>query len=154
MPHRLDRAVEPLERAGLPGPQERAQPQSALGARHVDWIEVDPDPPPHARLERKQLGRHRTPLLAVELDERVGRPPRAGLVDVAMAIPEQVEARARAELDHVEGIRVRAPRDLEEARQEQPRAPHLVRLDRPRGQLRQVGMREGGVELVPAARGR
>src|SRR5947207_4953179 len=55
--------------------------------------------------------------------------PMAMFVEVGVTVPKEIEAAAAAELDAVERGCAGATRDLEEARQQPPAAPDLVRLD-------------------------
>src|SRR5215211_2492208 len=126
---RLDRPVEPLEPITLVGPDERLQQQGVAQSGDVERGEIDSSPLANPRPEREQPRRHSAPLLAGEDERGVVATPAPMPVAVAVAIPDEVEPRARPELDQVEDLDARPPRELQEAREQQPAALDLVRLD-------------------------
>src|SRR5215211_179331 len=126
---RLDRPVEPLEPITLVGPDERLQQQGVAQSGDVERGEIDSSPPANPRPEREQPSRHNAPLLAGEDERGVVAAPAALPVAVAVAIPDEVEPRARPKLDQVEDLDARPSRELQEAREQQPAALDLVRLD-------------------------
>ncbi len=126
--HRLDCGVEPPEPLGLVAPDEAFHQEHARPYLDVDGLAVDPDMTPHARGELQQLRRNRTSLLTAERQRCVLEPPLAGRVFVAVAVPDEIEAGARTELDDVQLIDVEELRGAEKARKEHPRALHFIRL--------------------------
>lgn len=128
-PQGLDRPVETIESCVLVGPDEGLEQQGVAGPRHVERSEIDPAALADAWGEPQQLRRNGPALLAGELELRAVSTPRSLLVVVAVAIPDEVEARAGPDLDQIEGLDTRASGDLEEAGKQQPAALNLVRLD-------------------------
>src|SRR6187397_1644734 len=98
----LDRPVEPREPVVLAGPDEAAQQTGAFVARDVDRRAVDSDAATNERGELEELTRNRPALLSFEQKRRGRRAPFTRLVPIPVAVPRQVQARARAELDEVE----------------------------------------------------
>ena len=118
---RRDRALSSSSRHGWSA-QTKHRGARALVGRDVDRAEVDADP------RRSGAARAAPPEPGAALalsSSGASRPPFAGLVDVAVPIPDEVETRARPELDQVERPSVR---HAEEGRQQRPGALHLVRL--------------------------
>ena len=126
---RVDRPVETLEPFSLARPDEGAKEARPLLARDVDRRAVDPDPAAHGQLAFQQPRRDRPALLPGEPHRGPLRSPLPRLVRVAIAIPDEVQAGARAELDEIERRDAGPLGDAKEERREHPRALHLVRLD-------------------------
>src|SRR5206468_1989688 len=66
--------------------------------------------------------------LAREDKRRSPRPPLARLVYVPVAVPDEIQPRARPELHEIQDPSARPLRNAQEARQEHPAALHLIRL--------------------------
>jgi hypothetical protein len=130
---RRDRPVQQFEPFRLVGPDERLQQQRAFLGRHVDGSEIDADTTTDSRPLAQELVRNGPALLAAQLQPGSGRPPFAGPVDVAVPIPDEVQPRARADLDQIQLVAAAPPHELEEARQQYPAPLDLVRLDGPLG---------------------
>ena len=119
----VDRPPQALEPDGLIGPHERLkQPGTVLG-RRVDRAQIDAASPRDRDVPPKQLGGRRHAIVTRELEHALA--PRARRVAVAVAIPQQIEPGGRAELEQVERASIG---QRQEARQDAPRALHLVRL--------------------------
>ena len=145
--HGRDRPVEQLEPVGLVCPDEAPQEPGAVLARDVDRRAVDPDARAHRRPEAQERGGHLASLGAGELEGRVIGPPGPERVRAAVAIPDQVEAGARPQLDQVERAGPEALGGAQHAREQHPGAPDLVRLDA------LLGRRTGaGTRRAPAGR--
>jgi hypothetical protein len=123
---------------------------------HVDRVEVETAPAAHLDARREEVGGHGCALLAAQGEPGVRRAPGSRGVGVAVAVPKQVEPRARPELEQVERHPGR-PRDRQEAGQEREAALDLVRLD---GLLREEAddpvavVLDRGPEVLPVARER
>jgi hypothetical protein len=128
-PQRLDGTVEPLESGGLVRPDEGLEEQRVVGACEVERREIDPSSPADMQDELEQAGRNGSSFLAGQNERGVVPTPRPVLIAVAIAIPDEVEAGTRAELEQVEHLDAGPASDLEEARQQHPAALYLIRLD-------------------------
>ena len=103
----VDRAREPVEPLGLVGPDEALeQPRPGVG-RDVDRRAVDAEPPPNARRPTRAAERERA-CAPRRRDERRTAAPSSLRVPVAVAVPDEVQARARPQLDEVELVRAGA----------------------------------------------
>ena len=99
----LERGREPRLAGGLVGPQAGPQPARVRGVGGVDRREVDAGAPHHRRrIERRDV---RPDQLAGDRQRRGGDPGGAVPVVIGVAVPQQVQPRARPDLDQ----RERAP---------------------------------------------
>jgi hypothetical protein len=94
--------------------------------RHVDGPAVDPDSAPHVHVRSEELTRRPSLGVARELEARGRASPPILPVTVRVAIPVEIEASTRPELDEVEAASVG---DGQERGEKAPAALHLVRLD-------------------------
>ena len=76
----------------------------------------------------RRLARDWPALLALEPELRALRPPVAGLVQIAVPVPDKVQACTRPELDEVERVRPGSLGDAQKERHEHPGTLDLVRL--------------------------
>src|SRR5437773_1876728 len=104
----------------LAGPDERAQPAGAVFGRDVDRRAIDADPAADGEIQLQQTTRDGPPLLAVEAQDGVLAPPRSCLVAVPVAVPDEVEPRARPELDEVESLCAHPLSDTQKKRHQDP----------------------------------
>ncbi len=110
-------------------PDERLQPDRVVVVRDVERRAVDPEAASDRGPAHKQVGPWAALAFAGKLERRSVGAPGLVSVPVAVAIPEEVEARTRPELDEVER-QASFSGDPEECGKECPGALHLVRLHR------------------------
>jgi hypothetical protein len=100
-----------------------------VGTCDVERREIDSSSPTDLRDELEEAVRNGASFLTRQNEGGVVPTPRAVLIAVAVAIPDKVQARTRAELEQIERLDAAPARDLEETGKQQPAALHLVRLD-------------------------
>src|SRR5205085_8568503 len=124
----FDRAVELFEPSGLIGPDEALEIARPLIRCDVDRRVVDPDPRPGPEAPAEELGGNCTTFTPRKRQLRARVAPLAALVPTPVAVPNEVEACTRPDLQDVHLVYARTLRNLEEAGQQHPRSLHLVRL--------------------------
>src|SRR5439155_14389293 len=115
-PENLDRLRQARAPFLAARPDEGAKkPRSVLGG-DVHRIEVDPAAAAYLDLRVQHPGRDRSMLLAAQ--DELGESPPAALVDVGVAVPEQVQTRGRAKLEQIEPPRAALLPHRQEGRQQ------------------------------------
>ena len=92
-----------LDPGALLRPQARLEPSGLHDVGDVDRLEIEPDARGHRWHLRRDGDRHATAHLARQLHRRGTADPTARLVAVGVAVEQQVQPRARADLDQTQG---------------------------------------------------
>src|SRR5919198_4570022 len=98
----LDRRPHPFESAGLIGPHEGLEDAGAVIRRDVAWAPVDAGSATALHPACEEVRGWPACSVAGQLEAGVCAPPGRVSVPVAIAIPEEVQTRAGAELDEIE----------------------------------------------------
>ena len=118
-------SAQHLDALALLGPHERLEAQALVGVGHVERRQVAAAPlgDTHRRVE---VGRRATPL-GRELERRGRRAPAVVAQPVAIAVPQQVQPGARADLEQPQR-QAGVVRDPQEAAQQRRAAAYLIGL--------------------------
>ena len=122
-----ERGLQHVEAVGLAGPHVRQQREPSVGRRRVDGVTVTPEP--FGDDEGDVEGGHPVGPHVDEAHRRTSRPEGQAVLLVAVLVEAEVQARARAELEHAQR-EAGVARDDEEPADQRGRAEHLVGLHR------------------------